>query len=248
MAIRYKDVAVGRNRNTSRPIERIRTIPGDALFANHHKHLAGRTQFEDFLAHHHAVGVLSRHAEHCRFIVYVAGPQVPFPIDCEAVRIGEQSRAKALQKLARRIEFQNRRIGIAPPDAGGVAGRHRVEAAMKDPDVAVAPDMHPDDFPPAAAVHALGESRPSLHEMIRVGQLPDLRPGSNHYGKRNGRCAFEGHGSSKEYSHWYRVSADLQCRSTNMNAATAGASLNIWFCIPLRRLSAPPAAPRIWNN
>ena len=124
--------------DAGRPIEGVRTVPGHALLAEHHQHLAGRTQFEDFLAHDHAVGVLGRHAEHRCLIVYVAGPQVPVSVDGEAVRIGEQSRAKALQQLARRIEFQNRRIGVTPPDAGGVAGGHGVEAPMKDPDVAVA--------------------------------------------------------------------------------------------------------------
>src|SRR5579864_9548961 len=101
------------------------------------------------------------------------------------MRIGEQSDAKTLQKLAGRIEFQNRRIGIATADAGGVAGGHRVEAAMKDPDVAVAMDMHPDDFPPVASVHALGKSGPVLHEAIWVGEFGwfgvlGLRRGSRH--------------------------------------------------------------------
>ena len=42
---------------------------------------------------------------------------------------------------------------------------------MKDPDVAIAMDMHPDDFAPVASVHALGKSRPALDQAIRIGEL-----------------------------------------------------------------------------
>src|SRR6266550_5039574 len=87
------------------------------------------------------------------------------------MRISEQSHAKAPQKLTRRIELQNRRIRITPANAGGVAGRYRVEAPMKDPHVAVTIDMHPDDLPPAASVHALWKGRPALHEAIWIGKF-----------------------------------------------------------------------------
>ena len=171
MAIRHEDIAVWRNGNAGRPIECIRTIAGHALLAERHQHLACRTQLEDFLAHDYAFCILGRHAEHCLFIVHVADPQISVSIDGEAVRISEQSHAKALQKLARWIEFQNRRIGIAPPDAGSVAGRHGVEASMKDPDVAVAMDMHPDNFSPVASVHALRKRWPALDEAIRIWEF-----------------------------------------------------------------------------
>jgi hypothetical protein len=59
MAIRHKYIAIGRNGNTGRPIEGIRTIPGHALLAEHHQHLALKTQLEDLLAHDRAVRVLS---------------------------------------------------------------------------------------------------------------------------------------------------------------------------------------------
>src|SRR5581483_9545831 len=68
-------------------------------------------------------------------------------------------------------EFQDGRIGRAASDAGGVTGRHRVEAAMKDPDVAVAMDVDADDLSPTASVHALGNCRPLLDEAIGIGQF-----------------------------------------------------------------------------
>jgi len=70
--------------------------------------------------------------------------------------------AKALEQFAGGIKLQDRRIGIAAADACGDAGRHGVEAAMEDPNIAVAVDMHPDDFAPTAAIHALGQGRPAF--------------------------------------------------------------------------------------
>ena len=74
MTIRHEHVAIGRNRYAGRAIEGIRTVAGNALLAEHHQNFASRTQFEDLLAHDYAVRVLGRHAQHRRFIVYVADP------------------------------------------------------------------------------------------------------------------------------------------------------------------------------
>jgi hypothetical protein len=63
---------------------------------------------------------------------------------------------------------------IAARDAGRVAGRDGVEAAMEHPDIAVARDAHPDDLAPLAAIHALGKRRPLLREAIRIGKLGRL--------------------------------------------------------------------------
>ena len=59
MAIRHKDIAIGRNGNTGRLIEGIRAIPRYTLLAEGHQHLASRTKLEDLLAPDHAVRVLS---------------------------------------------------------------------------------------------------------------------------------------------------------------------------------------------
>jgi len=63
------------------------------------------------------------------------------------------SRAK-WSSLPEGIKLQDRRIGIAATEAGGDARRHRVEAAMEDPNIAVTVDMHPDDLTPTAAIMA----------------------------------------------------------------------------------------------
>ena len=60
---------------------------------------------------------------------------------------------------------------VAATETGGDAGRHGVEAAMEDPNIAVAVDMHPDDLAPTAAIHALGQGRPAFDEAIGIGKL-----------------------------------------------------------------------------
>jgi hypothetical protein len=57
MAIRHEDIAIWRNGNTGRLIERIRIVPRYSLLAEGHQHLARRTQLEDLLASGHAVRV-----------------------------------------------------------------------------------------------------------------------------------------------------------------------------------------------
>ena len=63
-------------------------------------------------------------------------------VDRKPVRIDKHSATKALEQLAGWIKLQDRRIGIAATETGGDAGRHGVEAAMEDPNIAVAVDMY----------------------------------------------------------------------------------------------------------
>ena len=72
--IRHEDIAIAPNRHPSRPIERIRTIPRHPLLAQHHQHLPRRTQLKHLLPSNHALRILRRHAQHCRFIVHIANP------------------------------------------------------------------------------------------------------------------------------------------------------------------------------
>jgi hypothetical protein len=95
-------------------------------------------------------------------------------VDREPVRINKHAAAKALEQLAGWIKLQDRRIGIPATETGGDAGRYGVEAAMEDPDIAVAVDMHPDDLTPTAAIHALGQGRPAFDKAIGIGQLGRL--------------------------------------------------------------------------
>src|SRR5262249_10204588 len=60
------------------------------------------------------------------------------------------------------------RIGLAAVDAGRAAGRLDIEAAMKNPDVAIAGNMHPNDLSPTASIHSFGQRRPALHQSVRV--------------------------------------------------------------------------------
>src|SRR5215467_15628442 len=78
MAIRHEDVAIRRDGDAGRPVERIRTIAGHSLLAKHHQNLAVRADLEHLLAHHDAGGVPGRHAEHCFTVVDIARPKVPF--------------------------------------------------------------------------------------------------------------------------------------------------------------------------
>ena len=91
------------------------------------------------------------------------------------MRISEQPHAKTPQQLPRRIKFQNRWIRSIPSQTGRMPRRHRIEAAVKHPDVAVAMDMHPDHLAPVPSIHALRNRRPPLRQPVRIGQLRRLR-------------------------------------------------------------------------
>ena len=118
--------------------------------------------------------IARRHAKYSLLVIDIADPQIALMVDREPVRIGKHAAAKALEQLAGWIKLQDRRIGIAATETGGDAGRHGVEAAMEDPNIAVAVDMHADDLAPAAAIHALGQGRPALDKAIGIGQLSRL--------------------------------------------------------------------------
>src|SRR5580698_9259365 len=90
----------------------------------------------------------------------------------------EQPNAEAFEKLARRTEFQNRRVGIAAIEACRVARRLVVETALKNPDIAIGSEMHPDDFTPfmpVGALHARRKRRPVRHKAIGIGEIGRLR-------------------------------------------------------------------------
>ena len=95
-------------------------------------------------------------------------------VDREPVWIDKHAGAEALEQPAGGIKLQDRRIGFAAAETGGDAGRHGVEAAMEDPDIAVAMDVHPDDLAPTSAIHARGQGRPAFDEAIGIGQLRRL--------------------------------------------------------------------------
>src|SRR6187549_3432638 len=67
---------------------------------------------------------------------------------------------------------------------------------MKDPDVAVAMDVHPDDLAPAASIHARRERRPSCDESIRIGELGWFRV--RRLSGAGRRCEQRSDGSTRE--------------------------------------------------
>src|SRR5262245_37633129 len=174
MAIGNKNIAIRRNRYSGRPIESICALPADAHLAKHHQHFAVLVELENFLSKNDARRVARWHAEYGLLIIDVADPQVALTVQREPVRIDKHAATKALEQLTGWIKLQDRRIGVAATETGGDAGRHCVEAAMEDPNVAVAVDMHPDDFTPTAPVHALGQGRPTFDKAIGIGQLSRL--------------------------------------------------------------------------
>src|SRR5215472_4175918 len=171
MAIRDEDVAIRRDGDASRTVECVRAVAGNTRLTQHHQNFAIGVQLEDFLAHDVAGVVPGRHAEHRFTVVDIARPKVSVVVDGKSVRIRKQSRTEAFEKNTRRVEFQDRRIGLTAINAGGAAGRHDIEATMKYPDVAVACDMHPDDLSPATSIHAVRQSRPTFHQTVRVRQF-----------------------------------------------------------------------------
>ena len=89
MAIRHKNIAIGRNGNSGRPVKRIGPVPGHAFTADRHQHFARRTYLEDLLAHRDALRVLGGHVEDRLGIICIGRPYIPVFIDGESVRMRE---------------------------------------------------------------------------------------------------------------------------------------------------------------
>src|SRR5215471_14312583 len=170
MAIGDKNIAIGRHGDTGRTIESIGAAAADAHLAKHHQDFAVLIELEDFLPEHGASGITRRHAEHGVAVINIANPQIAVPVHGKAVRIAKHAHAESLEQLAGGLKLQDWWVGLAATYAGGAAGRHGVETAMENPDVAIAVDMHTDDFAPAAAIHVWGQRRPVLHKAIGIGE------------------------------------------------------------------------------
>ena len=89
MSIRYKNIAIGRNGNTSWLVKRIWSIPGRSFLSDHHQYFAGRTQLQDFLAHQYVFRVGGGHAAYGDLVIRIGCPKIPILIDGEPVRMRE---------------------------------------------------------------------------------------------------------------------------------------------------------------
>src|SRR5439155_6207844 len=96
MAIGDEDFALRRDQDIGRLIERVRTVASDSRFAERHQELSIRAELEHLLTPSIFPGPVSH-------------PDVSFPVDVDPVRIDEQSCAKTLHELARRIKLEDGR-------------------------------------------------------------------------------------------------------------------------------------------
>ena len=124
MAVADEDVAVRRDEDGGRHVERVGTVAGHAGLAERHQHLAVLIELEHLVAFSVPARILAVGP------FPVGDPDVAVAVDVDPVRPDEHAGAKALDHLARRIELQDRRdgrsdavVGAAPlehPDAGAV--------------------------------------------------------------------------------------------------------------------------------
>ena len=94
MPVGNKDVAIGSDDDGRGLVEGVRAIAGNAGLAEFQQDFAIRAELDHLLA-------LAVRA------IGVGHPDVAILVDVNAVRENEQSGAKALQKIAGRIEFEN---------------------------------------------------------------------------------------------------------------------------------------------
>ncbi len=174
MTVGDEDVAVGRNGDARRLVERILSRSANTRRADRHQYFSRRAHLEHLLAHRHALRVLRGHAEDRLFIVGVGHPEIAVRVDGESVRMREEPDAQGLHEFPRRIELQNRRVGVAAIEARGVSVGLVVETAMKHPDMPVRRRVHPDHlapFVPLRPFHRRGERGPVGVETIRIRQI-----------------------------------------------------------------------------
>ena len=210
MAVRHEDIAIRGNGDSGRPVEEIRTNPANAGCADGHQLLEALSpgaQLEDRLPHRGALRVLGRHTEDERLVVAIRRPDVSIVIHREPVRVSEQTHPKTPDECARRVELQNRRVGVAAIEACGIAVRLVVETAVEDPDIAARRDVHSDHLAPLPSIrafHAGWQRGPVGREAIRIGKL--------RFRDRRGAALLGVHGRrGDEGSHDHELKASTCC-------------------------------------
>ena len=112
MAVGDEDVAVGRDGDVGRAVERIGAVARHALLAERHHQLSVARELEHLLA-----DAVARAA--------VGDPEKAVAVDADAVRPHEHLLAPRLQHLARRVELDDRRLGaVEREDPAGRVDRH----------------------------------------------------------------------------------------------------------------------------
>ena len=94
MAVPDEDIAIRRDQDGGRLIERVRTISGDSSLAERHQDLAFRTELENLVTLSVSVGILPVGPFSVRH------PDVSVTVHVDSMRTDEHSRAKALYKLS----------------------------------------------------------------------------------------------------------------------------------------------------
>ena len=117
-----EDLAVRRDDDVGRLVERVRAVAGDAGLAERHQQLAVGTELEDLMA------FAARRPR-------VGHPDVAVAIDREAVRERRTSLRPTTSAVCPTVELEDRRFGSS--------GAGILEAAMHDVDVAVRPGSAP---------------------------------------------------------------------------------------------------------
>ncbi len=168
VAVGNKDIAIGRECDRVRLVERVRAVARYSGLAERHEHLAIFAELEYLLA----LAVLA---------LAVAHPEIAVAVEGKAMRKDEHARAEGLQQFAVRVEFHD-----------GIERRPRTaihSAPVGDPDVAVAGG---EDRAARAHRPPCGKREPVLHCAVRVG-LRKRHPGHQHYSQRNLPASSLGH-------------------------------------------------------
>src|SRR5207237_920739 len=125
VAVADEDVAVRRDEDGGRHVERVRAVAGHARLAERHQQLPLGVELEHLMPFAVPLRILAIRA------LAIAHPDVPLAVDMDPMRANEHAGAETLDDVARLIELQNRGdarfrtvIAAAPfedPDAAAIA-------------------------------------------------------------------------------------------------------------------------------
>src|SRR6266571_3993334 len=142
VSVRDKDVAVRSGDDVRRPVEGVRTVPGDSGLAEGQQDLSVGAELDDLVTF-------------SVFSIRVRDPHIAATVHMDAVRKHEHPRAKGLEDLARWLQLDH---GRYVRTGAGVRA-----APLEDPDVAAAIDIDRARLSPLPSV---GEFRPAVLAVV----------------------------------------------------------------------------------